>query len=155
MSKAEAKEAAAAQQNVFMRAIKLLGDIFVPIIPAIVASGLLLGIMNALNFMSSNGYIALDTDNFVYKIADLVSGTSFSFLQILIGYSAATAFGANPYLGAVIGIALTNLAASGTGVTGVFGILLCLASPVQYVVMFAVAAAVSFVISFALYKDEK
>ena len=107
-SKAEAKEAAAAQQNVFMRAIKLLGDIFVPIIPAIVASGLLLGIMSALNFMSSNGYISLDTENFVYKIADLVSGTSFSFLQILIGYSAATAFGANPYLGAVIGMALIN-----------------------------------------------
>ena len=107
-SKAEAKEAAAQQQNVFMRAIKLLGDIFVPIIPAIVASGLLLGIMSALNFMNANGFIAIDTDNFVYKIADLVSGTSFTFLQILIGYSAASAFGANPYLGAVVGMALIN-----------------------------------------------
>lgn len=37
-----------------MRAIKVLGDIFVPIIPVIVASGLLLGIMSALNFMASN-----------------------------------------------------------------------------------------------------
>lgn len=44
-TKAEAKEAAARQQNVFLRAIKLLGDIFVPIIPAIVASGFLMGIM--------------------------------------------------------------------------------------------------------------
>ena len=35
-SKAEAKEAAVQKQNWFMRAIKLLGDIFVPIIPAIV-----------------------------------------------------------------------------------------------------------------------
>ena len=50
-TKAEAKEAAAKQQNVFMRAIKLLGDIFVPIIPAIVASGFLMGIMNSLDFM--------------------------------------------------------------------------------------------------------
>ena len=107
-SKAEVKEAAAAQQNIFMRAIKLLGDIFVPIIPAIVASGLLLGIMSALNFMNTQGYIALDTDNFVYKIADLVSGTSFSFLQVLIGYSAAKAFGANPYLGAVVGATFIN-----------------------------------------------
>ena len=107
-SKDEAKEAAAAQQNVFMRAIKLLGDIFVPIIPAIVASGLLLGIMSAVNFMNANGYIAIDTNNFLYKIADLVSGTSFTFLQILIGYSAASAFGANPYLGAVVGMALIN-----------------------------------------------
>lgn len=39
---------------IFMRAIKVLGEIFVPIIPAIVASGLLLGIMSALNFMASN-----------------------------------------------------------------------------------------------------
>ena len=107
-SKDEAKEAAAAQQNIFMRAIKLLGDIFVPIIPAIVASGLLLGIMSALNFMNTSGIIAIDTNNFVYKIADMVSGTSFSFLQILIGYSAASAFGANPYLGAVVGAALIN-----------------------------------------------
>ena len=46
-TKAEVKEAAAQQQNIFMRAIKVLGDVFVPIIPAIVASGLLLGIMSA------------------------------------------------------------------------------------------------------------
>ncbi len=107
-TKAEIKEAAAQQQNIFMRAIKVLGDVFVPIIPAIVASGLLLGIMSALNFMASNGFIALDTNNFIYKIADLVSGTSFGILQILIGYSAAKAFGANPYLGAVVGGAFIN-----------------------------------------------
>ena len=99
-SKEEAKQAAAAHQNPLMRAVKLLGDVFVPIIPAIVASGLLLGIMSALNFMNTN--------NFIYKIADLVSGTSFTFLQILIGFSAAKAFGANPYLGAVIGMVLVN-----------------------------------------------
>lgn len=64
-TKAEVKEAAAQQQNIFMRAIKVLGDVFVPIIPAIVASGLLLGIMSALNFMASNGFIALDTNNFI------------------------------------------------------------------------------------------
>ncbi len=46
------------------------------------------------------------------------------------------------------------LAASGTGVTGIFGILLCLAQPVQYAIMFAVAALVSFGVSFVLYKDE-
>ena len=87
-SKAEAKEAAAQKQNVFMRAIKLLGDIFVPIIPAIVASGFLMGIMNSLDFMFSN--------------------TAYTFLQILIAFSAAKAFGANPYLGAVIGMIMIN-----------------------------------------------
>ena len=105
----QAKAAAADRQtNPLMRAIKLLGDVFVPIIPAIVASGLLLGIMSALSFMASNGFITLDTDNAWYQILDLVSNTSFTFLQILIGFSAAKAFGANPYLGAVIGMILIN-----------------------------------------------
>ena len=58
-TKAEAKEAAAQQTNPLMRAIKLLGDVFVPIIPAIVASGLLLGIMSALSFMDANGFSSL------------------------------------------------------------------------------------------------
>ncbi|WP_346695655.1 PTS beta-glucoside transporter subunit IIBCA [Thermophilibacter mediterraneus] len=108
-TKAEVKEAAAQQQtNPFMRAIKLLGDVFVPIIPAIVASGLLLGIMSALSFMDANGFISLDTNNAWYQILNLVSNTAFTFLQILIGYSAASAFGANPYLGAVIGMILIN-----------------------------------------------
>ncbi len=42
---------------------------------------------------------------------------------------------------------------SGTGVTGIFGILLCLAQPVQYVIMFAIAGLVSFGISYVLYHD--
>ncbi|MDM8299293.1 PTS beta-glucoside transporter subunit IIBCA [Collinsella tanakaei] len=108
-SKAEAKAAAAEQQkNPFLRAIKLLGDVFVPIIPAIVASGLLLGIMSALSFMDSNGFISLETDNAWYQIFNLVSNTAFTFLQILIGFSAAKAFGASPYLGAVMGMLLIN-----------------------------------------------
>ncbi len=108
-TKAEVKAAAAEQQtNPFMRAIKLLGDVFVPIIPAIVASGLLLGIMSALSFMDTNGFISLDTNNAWYQILNLVSNTAFTFLQILIGYSAASAFGANPYLGAVMGMILIN-----------------------------------------------
>lgn len=107
-SKAEAKEAAAQKQNVFMRAIKLLGDIFVPIIPAIVASGFLMGIMNSLDFMISNGFINMDTSSSIYVFANLFSNTAYTFLQILIAFSAAKAFGANPYLGAVIGMIMIN-----------------------------------------------
>ena len=107
-SKAEAKEAAAQKQNVFMRAIKLLGDIFVPIIPAIVASGFLMGIMNSLDFMINNGFINNDTSSSIYVFANLFSNTAYTFLQILIAFSAAKAFGANPYLGAVIGMIMIN-----------------------------------------------
>ena len=107
-SKAEAKEAAAQKQNIFMRAIKLLGDIFVPIIPAIVASGFLMGIMNSLDFMINNGFISMDTSSSIYVFANLFSNTAYTFLQILIAFSAAKAFGANPYLGAVIGMIMIN-----------------------------------------------
>ena len=47
-SKEDVKQAAASKQNLFLRAIKTLGDIFVPIIPAIVASGLLMGLLEGL-----------------------------------------------------------------------------------------------------------
>ena len=107
-SKAEAKEAAVKKQNWFMRAIKVLGDIFVPIIPAIVASGFLMGIMNSLDFMNSNGFINIDTTGSLYVFANLFSNTAYVFLQILIAFSAAKAFGTNPYLGAVIGMIMIN-----------------------------------------------
>ena len=107
-TKAEAKEAAVQKQNIFMRAIKLLGDIFVPIIPAIVASGFLMGIMNSLDFMINNGFISMDTSSSIYVFANLFSNTAYTFLQILIAFSAAKAFGANPYLGAVIGMIMIN-----------------------------------------------
>ena len=107
-SKAEAKEAAAEKQNWFMRAIKLLGDIFVPIIPAIVASCFLMGIMNSLDFMNSNGFLHINTHSSIYVFANLFSNIAYTFLQILIAFSAAKAFGANQYLGAVIGMIMIH-----------------------------------------------
>ena len=107
-TKEEAKAAAAAQQNVFKRAIKTLGDIFVPIIPAIVASGFLMGIMEALNFMVNNQFLNIDTSGSIYVFANLFANTAYVFLPILIAYSAAKAFGGNPYLGAVIGMLMIH-----------------------------------------------
>lgn len=103
-TKEEVKAAAAAKQNIFKRAIKCLGDIFVPIIPAIVASGFLMGIMEALNFMVNNGFLNIDTSGSIYVFAN----TAYVFLPILIAYSAAKAFGGNPYLGAVIGMLMIH-----------------------------------------------
>ena len=103
-SKEEVKQAAAARAPWYQRAIKTLGDIFVPIIPAIVASGFLMGIMEALNFMVNNSFLTIDTTGSVYVFAKIFSNTAYTFLPILIAYSAAKVFGGNPYLGAVIGI---------------------------------------------------
>ena len=88
--------------------IKLLGDIFVPIIPAIVASGFLMGIMNSLDFMNSNGFLHINTHSSIYVFANLFSNIAYTFLQILIAFSAAKAFGANQYLGAVIGMIMIH-----------------------------------------------
>lgn len=107
-SKEDAKAAAAAKQPIYKRAIKTLGDIFVPIIPAIVASGFLMGIMEALNFMVNNGFVNIDTSGSVFVFANLFSNTAYVFLPILIAYSAAKVFGGNPYLGAVIGMLMIH-----------------------------------------------
>ena len=72
-SKEDVKQAAAAKAPWYQRAIKTLGDIFVPIIPAIVASGFLMGIMEALNFMVNNGFLNIDTTGSVYVFAKLFS----------------------------------------------------------------------------------
>ncbi len=107
-SKEEVKQAAAAKQNFFMRGIKTLGDIFVPIIPAIVASGFLMGIMEAMNFMVNNNFLSINTGSSVYQFAVLFSNVAYVFLPILIAFSAARVFGANPFLGAVIGMIMIH-----------------------------------------------
>ncbi len=107
-SKEEVKAAAAAKQNIFKRAIKTLGDVFVPIIPAIVASGFLMGIMEALAFMVNNGFLNIDTSGSIYVFANLFANTAYTFLPILIAFSAARAFGGNPFLGAVIGMIMIH-----------------------------------------------
>ena len=94
--------------NVLQRLVKLLSDIFVPIIPAIVASGFLMGIMNALDFMNANGFLTINTNSSIYVFANLFSNIAYTFLQILIAFSAAKAFGANQYLGAVIGMIMIH-----------------------------------------------
>ena len=108
VSKDVAKAQAARKGNWFQRAIKTLGDIFVPIIPAIVASGFLMGIMEALNFMVNNGYLALDTGSSLFVFAKLFSNVAYVFLPILIAFSAAKVFGGNPFLGAVIGMIMLH-----------------------------------------------
>ncbi len=107
-SKDELKQVAASRANPVQRLIKTLGDIFVPIIPAIVASGFLMGIMEALNFMVNNRFLNIDTSGSIYTFAQIFSNTAYTFLPILIAYSGAKVFGANPYLGAVIGMIMIH-----------------------------------------------
>ncbi|WP_337461248.1 glucose PTS transporter subunit IIA [Jutongia sp.] len=102
-TKDDVKKAAASKQNWFFRAIKSLGDIFVPIIPAIVASGLLMGLLEGL----CNVYPAMAQSS-TYTIIHLFSNAAFVFLPILIAISAAKTFGGNIFLGAVIGMIMIH-----------------------------------------------
>lgn len=102
-TKEDVKAAAAAKQNAFKRAIKTLGDIFVPIIPAIVASGLLMGLLEG--FCNLWPQMA---NSSTYMIFHLFSNAAFVYLPILIAISAAKAFGGNQFLGAVIGMIMIH-----------------------------------------------
>lgn len=102
-TKEEVKQVAAAKQNLFQRAIKTLGDVFVPIIPAIVASGLLMGLLEGL----CNVWPQM-AESGTYTIIHLFSNAAFVFLPILIAVSAAKVFGGNLFLGAVIGMIMIH-----------------------------------------------
>ena len=102
-TKDEVKAAAAAKQNILQRMVKALGDVFVPILPAIVASGLLMGILEGL----SNAIPGL-TESGTYTIFHMFSNAAFVFLPILVAVSAARVFGGNIFLGAVMGMIMIH-----------------------------------------------
>lgn len=102
-TKEEVKAAAAAQQPLLKRMVKALGDVFVPILPAIVASGLMMGLVEALG-KAIPSFAGSDW----YGILDMMSNTAFTFLPILIAVSAARVFGGNIFLGGVIGMMMIH-----------------------------------------------
>ena len=90
----EEVKAAAARQPLPKRMVKALGDVFVPILPAIVASGLIMGLLEGL----CKAFPAL-ADSGTYTIFHLFSNAAFVFLPILVAVSAARVFGGNIFLG--------------------------------------------------------
>ena len=102
-TKDDLKAAAAAKQPMWKRMLKSVGDVFVPILPAIVASGLMMGVVEALgkvfpSFASTDWYAFLD----------MVANTAFAFLPVIVAISAARVFGGNVYLAAVIGLMMVH-----------------------------------------------
>jgi PTS system sucrose-specific IIC component len=102
-SKADVKAAAASKMPWWKKILKTPGDIFVPILPAIVASGLMMGLVEALpKFIKDFDQTAW------YQFLDLVANTAFVCLPVLIAVSAARVFGGNVFLGAVIGFVMIH-----------------------------------------------
>ena len=102
-TKADVKAAAASRMPWWKKILKTPGDIFVPILPAIVASGLMMGLVEAIpKFAPAFGNTGW------YAFLDTVANTAFALLPVLVAISAARVFGGNVFLGAVIGLLMVH-----------------------------------------------
>ncbi|WP_234123774.1 sucrose-specific PTS transporter subunit IIBC [Clostridium hydrogenum] len=97
-SVSDTKQAAMKNMNPFERFARMLSNIFVPIIPAIVASGLLMGLLGMFNT-----FHWVDSKSGIYILLDMFSNAAFVFLPVLIAFSAAKQFNVNPFLAATLG----------------------------------------------------
>ena len=97
--------------NLLQRFIKMLSDIFVPIIPAIVAGGLLMGLNNLLTSPLINGHSVIELYPQWQGLASAINtfaNAPFTFLPVLIGFSATKKFGGNAFLGAAMGMIMVH-----------------------------------------------
>ena len=97
--------------NPVQRFIKMLSDIFVPIIPAIVAGGLLMGLNNLLTSPLIHGQAVIALFPQWQGLATAINtfaNAPFVFLPVLIGFSATKKFGGNPFLGAAMGMIMVH-----------------------------------------------
>ena len=112
VSKDEAKEEAEAGGNMFSRFIKMIADIFVPVLPALIAGGLLMAlhsVLTAEGLFGERSVIQMFPALTDYDaLINLVSSAAFAFLPVLVGFSAAKRFGGNTYLGAAMGAAMVS-----------------------------------------------
>ncbi|MCL9780086.1 sucrose-specific PTS transporter subunit IIBC [Vibrio sp. S4M6] len=113
MSTNDVASAGASKQNVLQRLVKGLSDIFVPIIPAIVAGGLMMGIYNVLtaNGLFFDGKSVIDANPGLAGLASMINtfaSAPFVFLPVLLGFSAAKKFGGNAFLGAALGMVMVH-----------------------------------------------
>ena len=113
-SKEDMKAEAAKQGNWFQRAIRTFGDVFVPLLPAIVATGLFMGIRGAivqdqvLALFGTTAEAFKATNFYTYSV--VLTDTAFAFFPALICWSAFRVFGGNPLIGLVLGLMMVNSA---------------------------------------------
>ena len=101
-SKDDMKAEAAKQGNWFQRAIRTFGDVFVPIIPVIVATGLFMGVRGLLTALG----MTLPEDVTTYT--QILTDTAFIILPGLVVWSTFRVFGGNPAVGIVLGMMLVS-----------------------------------------------
>lgn len=111
LSRQEQDEIVKKQQKGIKRLMRTLGDIFVPIIPVIAATGLFLGLKgcvfndNVLALFGANSGMIPD---YVVTLVNVLTETAFAFLPAIICWSAYKVFGGMPVIGIVLGLMLVS-----------------------------------------------
>lgn len=112
MSLSDVKSKSAQKQNPLQRGIKSLSDVFIDIMPGILAAALLMGLSGLLGQTGLFGeksivemYPALAGIN---RFVGIVSSSIFSILPLIVVYSATRRYGGKPVLGLVIGAVMLN-----------------------------------------------
>ncbi|HEP1250273.1 sucrose-specific PTS transporter subunit IIBC [Streptococcus pyogenes] len=108
-STSEQKAEAGKQGNIFQRAIRTFGDVFVPIIPAIVATGLFMGVRGLVTQPAIMDLFGVHEygENFL-MYTRILTDTAFVYLPALVAWSAFRVFGGNPIIGIVLGLMLVS-----------------------------------------------
>ncbi|HEQ4658627.1 sucrose-specific PTS transporter subunit IIBC [Streptococcus pyogenes] len=108
-STSEQKAEAGKQGNIFQRAIRTFGDVFVPIIPAIVATGLFMGVRGLVTQPATMDLFGVHEygENFL-MYTRILTDTAFVYLPALVAWSAFRVFGGNPIIGIVLGLMLVS-----------------------------------------------
>lgn len=108
---AETKAQKNEDKNSFQRAIRTFGDIFVPIIPVLVATGLFMGLRGLLTqeqVLSVFGLVPEDISANFLMYTQVLTDTAFAFLPALVAWSSFKVFGGSPVIGIVLGLMLVN-----------------------------------------------
>ncbi|HER4678082.1 TPA: PTS beta-glucoside transporter subunit IIBCA [Streptococcus pyogenes NGAS336] len=108
-STSEQKAEAGKHGNIFQRAIRTFGDVFVPIIPAIVATGLFMGVRGLVTQPAIMDLFGVHEygENFL-MYTRILTDTAFVYLPALVAWSAFRVFGGNPIIGIVLGLMLVS-----------------------------------------------
>lgn len=97
--------------NLFQRAIRIFGDVFVPIIPVLVATGLFMGVRGLITQEAILGLFGMTTESIpanLLTFTQVLTDTAFAFLPALVCWSTFKVFGGSPVLGIVLGLMLVN-----------------------------------------------
>lgn len=111
VTKDEQKQEAVQQGNAFQRAVRTFGDVFVPIIPALVATGLFMGLRGLVmqeQILALFGMTPDDVSENFILFTQVLTDTAFIFLPALIAWSTFRVFGGNPTIGLVLGFMLVS-----------------------------------------------